>query len=639
MVNIENLIGKVKKYNPRCNNSRIKAAYDFANNAHSGQFRKSGESFIVHPLAVADALTAYKADEDTIIAALLHDVIEDTEHDFKAIQKHFGEDVAFLVEGVTKVKQEFKKMAYTGRKMESMRKLISSIARDHRVLLIKLLDRRHNMQTIHHLSPKKQIKVAHETLDYYVPLAKSISLWDIKAELENMSFKVLKPVQYTQYQKLIKELTREYRGFFLEIKKDILKAFADTNIPIRFDIMILTPYEILELKQRGLDVKRNFFQIMIRTDSEEYCYLALGVIHKLWKPILKYFSDHVAVPKQNHYQALHTSVIGNKGQLLKILIQTEEMYDYSRKSAPFDHDSVCNLKTSLGQIDKNEDSEYYLKSVTEEVFCDFVHFFDYEGNSYKLPKGASLIDFYFYVQELQNKTSTTLGGTFVNDHKVPLNRIIQDDDVIRFRAEKGRHKISPFFLRYAKTSLAKQGIRNVLARINKQEAISEGKKILKSELERTGLQDFEKFSTAEIAEVVRTLGLKNRNDLFEKLGRGTIDSSLVVYSFYALRFNSKPGSPASNKAQYIGMRIINNKNRVGFAKDILDTFQQQNISIQEIKGYSPRNGKLGIVDLKIHERINPAAFRNTILPLCNALEQIDSVSSVLLDFALCKYDI
>jgi guanosine-3',5'-bis(diphosphate) 3'-pyrophosphohydrolase len=638
MSDIETLIEKVKKYNPECNVSRIKSAFEFAKKAHCGQLRKSGEPFMVHPIWVANALIEYKADEDSIIASFLHDVVEDTQLSIDVVRKKFGSNVAFLVNGVTKVKKEVKKLASMDRKKETLRKLISTIARDQRVLLIKLLDRVHNMQTIRFLSQKKQQKIANETLLYSAPRAKRISLWQIKTTLENLCFKVLKPVQYARYQKTIAELAHTHRVFFAEIKKNICKAFALTNIPITVQIYVLSPFEIQKLKQKNIDIRKNFFEIIICTDSVDHCYAAMGVIHKLWKPVLKFFYDFIAVPKDNHYQAIHTSVLGNKGRLLKILIQTNEMNLYSRKSAPFDHDSVHSLKASLLHLDENGSSESYLKSVKDEVFCDHVHFFDYRGNSYKLPQGASMIDLYFHLQERRKKLPHGGVAAIVNDRMMPLKSVIQSDDVINFVSSNGNQKISPFYLRYAKTSVARKRILNSLSHLRRKDAICEGRKIIMSELKRTCLPDLDKFSKREVSGIIRTFEVESPEDFFDKLGRGKIDTGHAVYAFYVQSFMRASHKQPPEDKQYIAVRIFNSRNRVGFVKDIVDVFQRLKINIHEIKGYSPKMEKVGIVDLKFCECASLAGFRDVILPLCNALEQVENVSSVLMDFSSDRHD-
>ncbi|MBU0667972.1 HD domain-containing protein, partial [Patescibacteria group bacterium] len=544
--------------------------------------------------------------------------------------KKFGGNVAFLVDGVTKVRKEFKKAASSAQKTETLRKIISSIAKDQRVLLIKLLDRLHNMRTLIHIPPDKQHKIARETLDFYVPLAKSISLWELKTDLENLCFMNLRPSQYFYYQKLLNSLAHDYREYFPDIEESIYRAFSSTNIPVKVYIVVLTPYEIHELKKKGVDIKKHFFQIVICTDSEEHCYSALGVVHMLWKPVLKYFNDFIAVPKENHYQALHTSVIGIKGHLLMVLIQTMAMNRYSRKSAPFDFNSVYDLKTSLGHLDEKGSSESYLKSVADEVFCRYVHFFDNEGNRYKLPQGSSIIDFFFYLQEQQKIVSVGAIGALVNDRESPLKQIIQKDDVIEFTAGNRDQKVTPFFLRYAKTSLAKRSIKKALSAQKLKDAVSAGKKVLESELKRWGLPMLSEFPAGTVASVIKVLDLDSEIDLYEKAGRGKIDVSRVVYSLFFHYSRNKLQCFSTLKKQFIMMRIINNRNRVGFVKDILYTFQKFNFSIHEIKGYSPQIAKPGIVELKIRESLTLATFRDIILPLCNALEQVDSVASVQL---------
>lgn len=628
-MNVKTIIEKIKKYNPRCNEARIRKAFEFADRAHKGQIRKSGEPFIIHPLCVANDLADYGADEDTIIASLLHDVPEDTSFDLNQIQKLFGKNVAFLVNGVTKIRKELTKMANARRKMEILRKFICSVAKDQRVLLIKLLDRRHNMRTIHHLPPEKQIKKARETLYYYVPLAKSISLWDIKSDLENMSFRILKPQMYARYEKLIRELSLAHKKNLNNIRKEIIKAFGPLKIPARVEISLLTPYEIHELKMKKMDAAKHFFRIMIITDTRENCYASLGIVHSLYKPVLKYFDDYIAIPKENRYQALHTTVIHRKGQMCMIQIQTDEMHKFSRISAPFDTVATDNLKNSLCNLDESVSSESYLKKLKEEVFSRQVLFFDYRGNSYKLPQGASVLDF-FYQTRNPNIPPSHVYAAMVNDKKTPLKKLIQTDDIIEFLTGNGHTYASPLMLRYAKTSLAQRKIKNELASLTIKEAIREGEKLLKDELWRLGMPEMGKFGDRIMRAVVKKLKLCGADELFEKTGRGQMEAGKVAFAFYLQ--NKKRLLLPDTKQHNIAMRILNDKNRVGFVKDILDTFQKHNINIQEIKGYSPRRGKLGIVDLKLYEQISESVLEKKILPLLNALEQVDSVSSVILDF-------
>jgi guanosine-3',5'-bis(diphosphate) 3'-pyrophosphohydrolase len=622
-VSIDELINAVRHYRPACDSAGIRKAYDFALNAHQGQLRKSGEPFIIHPLNIAYSLTEYFADDDSIIAALLHDVVEDTEISCPEIEKSFGREVAALVDGVTKVRKEFKRYASSKRKADTLRKFISTVVKDQRVLLIKLLDRRHNMRTISHLPQVKQVKIAKETLYYYVPLAKSISLWEIKTELENLCFSILKPSSYFRHEKVVRALAAANKHYFDAITAKLHDSLKRAGINGQAKTVILTPYEIQELKRKGADVRKHFFKIILTTDSEKDCYLALGMIHKQWKPVLKFFKDFIALPKQNSYQALHTTVIGGNGDLIMIVIQTRDMYRYSMMSAPYDNDYASNLKASLSHIDLRENSENYLNCVKNEALCEHVHCFDDDGNTYRLPKGASLIDFFHYLKEYKPGMPVKRVVAAVNGKKSPLRRIIRDDDVISFAEGSNGPAVHPLLLRYAKTSRAKCAIRNSLKKISTSDAVRYGQKILRGEFSRAGLPSIDKETLLNLS---KKLNFSSLNDFFEQTGRGGTDISRVL----PMMCSRLPDIKDLPRKRVMTVVVTNNRNRVGFVKNVLATFQKLNISISEIKGYSPRHQRHGIVEIKIREALTPKSFREVILPLCNTLEQVESVDSVKL---------
>lgn len=644
MITIDKVINRAKGHIPSLDTKRVKEAYLVAKDAHQDQVRKSGEPFIIHPLEVADSLLKYNVDEDTFIAALLHDVIEDSHYEYSYIKKKFGQNVAFLVDGVTKLDQKLSKKLPMELKVETLRKIFSSIAKDQRVLLIKLLDRLHNLQTIGHLSVEKQSRIAEETMDFYVPLAKIISFWDIKTELENLCFQVLHPRLYKRFTALTEELLEVHGDFLNEAKEEVLSILNYENISAEVNIDIFPPYTLYQLRTKGHELENKFFHLNICTKNEDDCYLALRAIHKRWKPISNSFKDYIAIPKEKLYQALHTSVIDKQGKILKIVIQTREMRQFARIGAQqfesetkvLEHEEVDNLKTSINELNEIcQTTDHFIDSLKNEVFCDYINFFDDKGDAHKLPKGSSILDFFFYTLSQQTgkkKTMKLPSRAIVNGKKVSLKSLIEKDNVIKLVYNGKKTAFSPLMLRYVKTNFAKHVIKKELHKLSKEQAIKEGEKLLQDDLTRMNLGFLEHYESARLKDIIKDLKIRSYKSLMEKMGRGEINNAEVLFYFYKHFVLSRFNTELDLKMEHdILIRVYSDEARIGFVNDILQKFRSLQIGIMEIKGYSPKSSQQGVVDILIQSSISKEGFSKLIVPLGNTLEQILGVSNVKFD--------
>jgi len=471
---INQVINNFKKNNPKADTTMIQLAYDFAIKAHSGQKRKSGEPYIQHCLHTAFVLVQIKADMETIIAGLLHDIPEDTEFTLADIEKNFGKEAADLVEGITKLS----KIKYRGieRYRESLRKMFLAMAQDLRVILIKFADRLHNLRTLESLPLEKRQRIARETLEIYAPIAGLLGIWRLKWQMEDICFKHLYPEDYKKLAYKYEVEKKLEHNQYIQKTKNILGAkLKEAKIPFHITSRFKHLYSIylkLQKKDRKFDEIYDVFALRIIVPDIADCYKTLGIIHSLWRPNPGRFKDYIAVPKPNGYQALHTTVYGPEGKSTEFQIRTKEMDDGAKYgiAAHWSYKMVDSQKSDLKKqptwvkevlhIQKEtEDTSDFIKQIKFDVFHDRIFIFTPKGDVFDLPEGSTPIDFAYYVHsDIGNKAV----GAMVNDKIAPLDIELKNGDLVEITTEKKRKGPNRDWLKFVKTATARTKIKQNL---------------------------------------------------------------------------------------------------------------------------------------------------------------------------------
>lgn len=537
------LLGRVRSVHPDADLEFIAHAYRFAEFVHEDQLRLTGEPYITHPFNVALIVTDLGLDEASIAAALLHDTVEDTEVEMPTIQQEFGSDVAQLVEGVTKLKRlQF----YTEwqRQTENLRKVLVAMAQDVRVILIKLSDRLHNLRTSEKLPEEKRKATAIETLQVFAPIAHRLGVWRLKWELEDLAFKLLDPATYRKIAQQV-EKTREERVHLIEQAiQMVTQAFFENGIEATVQGRPKHLFSIYQKMQReGIDIDRVYDLIALRviTQTEAECYLALGIVHKLWAPIPGMFTDYIAKPKPNGYQSLHTKVVGPGGEVMEVQIRTQKMHRNSeygvaahfrykegqedvRKSDPLDKALSWLREVSEMHADMRDASEF-TRSVLGELFRDQVFVFTPKGDVIDLPKGATPIDFAYRIH-------THIGhrciGAKVNAKLMPLDYALQTGDVVEILTSKHPKGPSPDWLRFVKTPLARNRIKRYLKEQAYEENLARGMEVLRQALEKVGVDFSEVLGSGKLEELATLYQLSSANDLLAAIGYGSVSVQSVL---------------------------------------------------------------------------------------------------------------
>lgn len=471
---INQIIDNFKENNPKADATMIQLAYDFAVKAHTGQKRKSGEPYIQHCLHTAFVLVKIKADLETVIAGLLHDIPEDTELTLTDIEKNFGREVADLVEGITKLS----KIKYRGieRYRESLRKMFLAMAKDLRVILIKFADRLHNLRTLESLPLEKRQRIARETLEIYAPIAGLLGIWRLKWQMEDICFKHLYPEDYKKLAyKYEVEKKLEHNQYIQKVKNILGAKLREAKIPFNVISRFKHLYSIflkLQKKDRKFDEIYDVFALRIIVPDIADCYKTLGIIHSLWRPNPERFKDYIAVPKPNGYKGLHTTVYGPEGKSTEFQIRTEEMDNVAKYgiAAHWSYKMSAGQKNDLKKqpvwvkevlhIQKEtEDTSDFIKQIKFDVFHDRIFIFTPKGDVFDLPEGSTPIDFAYYVHsDIGNQAV----GAMVNDKIAPLDVELKNGDLVEIITEKKRKGPSRDWLKFVKTATARNKIKQNL---------------------------------------------------------------------------------------------------------------------------------------------------------------------------------
>jgi GTP diphosphokinase / guanosine-3',5'-bis(diphosphate) 3'-diphosphatase len=544
---VEELIAQVGTYKPDVDRELLWRAFRFAAAAHEGQQRRSGEDFIIHPLGAAKVLAGLRLDEATIAAALLHDVVEDTEVTIDDVRSEFGDEIAQLVEGVTKLTRiQFQSREHA--EAENYRKMIVAMAEDVRVILIKLSDRLHNMRTIEYLGKQKQVQKAKEVLEVYAPLAHRLGIHAIKWELEDLSFQTLHPRKYEEIKAMVAERRADREEHVREASM-VLKAELDkVDIPAEISGRAKHFYSIYDkMARKGREFNEIYDLTAMRVLPERSgdegtrdCYGALGLIHSLWKPMPGRFKDFIAMPKLNHYRALHTTVIGPQGRPLEIQVRTREMHEtaeygiaahwmYKRskargKAGP-NEEWLTWVKQLMDWQAEEADPREFMKTFRMDVFDEEVHVFTPKGEVKTLPAGSTPIDFAYAVHtDVGHRTV----GSKVNGRIVPLHYKLRNGDFVEILTSKSGRGPSRDWISLAASSRARNKIRQWFSRETREETEQKGRESLEHALKAQNLPYKKLQGSAVLAQVIREYGFKKAEDFYLALGSGKLQSGQIV---------------------------------------------------------------------------------------------------------------
>ena len=561
---IDDLINKFKTYNDNKEDiDLIKRAYDYAYKKHFGQKRISGDDYILHPLNVALILTEINADAPCMAAALLHDTIEDCDSSKEEIEKLFGKEVALLVDGVTKINR----LNFTSDSEASaayQRKILVGLSEDVRVIIIKLADRLHNMRTISVLSEEKQKRKAKETLEILTPVAHRLGIYKIKSELEDFSLRYLKPEAYFDIVEKLNQKKTERDDMVKEMMDEVSSLLTEHGIPHEIKGRSKSIYSIYNKLSKGKSFNDiyDILAMRIYVDTEEECYLVLGLIHSKYKPVPKRFKDYIAMPKTNLYQSLHTTVFGLDGELFEIQIRTYEMdkiAEYGIASHwSYKENKDANLKDAMEEklqifrsiIELNEDtpnSEEFITSVKNDILTDdVIYVYTPKGDVIELPKGSTPVDFAYKVH---SEVGDRIVGAIVNDVIVPLDYKLNTGDIIKVNTSKAS-KPSKDWLKFVATTGAKNKIRAYYSRLEKDENIEKGSDIFEEALRKEDITPSEFLTNKNIDIILNELKLNNIDDLYMFIALGKYTPQSIIKIIYKEEENKEDPAKKINEEKH-----------------------------------------------------------------------------------------
>lgn len=535
----DHLIETVKSYNPSAGFDQIRAAYEYAAAHHAGQNRKDGSPFITHPLAVAQIVAEeLHLDTESIVAALLHDTIEDTDATHEEISKLFSPTVADLVEGVSKLTR----VHYTSKEeeqMENLRKMLMAMAKDIRVILIKISDRLHNMRTMEYQTPEKQKQKSFETMEIYAPIAHRLGMQRMKWELEDLSLKYLDPVGYREIIEALDEKAAEYDGFMSAIHDQITTRLREAGIDATVQARMKHPYSIyrkMYTQNKSLDDVFDLFAFRVIVDTVADCYNVLGLIHDLYKPILGRFKDYIGTPKPNMYQSLHTTVIGADGIPFEVQIRTEEMHEIAEYGVAAHWKYKQGISGNAGEHNyewvrrllenqENTDAEEFVHTLKVDMFADEVFVFSPRGDVTNLPAGATPIDFAYSIHSAIGNRMT---GAKVNGRIAPLDYQLKNGDIVEILTSKNAHGPSRDWLKIAKSSEARSKIRQWFKKERREENIINGRISFEAELKHLGIPMSDVLGTDIEAALLKKTSFGSMDEMYAAIGYGGFSAQKAV---------------------------------------------------------------------------------------------------------------
>ncbi|MDO4545383.1 MAG: bifunctional (p)ppGpp synthetase/guanosine-3',5'-bis(diphosphate) 3'-pyrophosphohydrolase [Bacillota bacterium] len=560
----------ILEFNPNYNIDLIAKAYDIAEEMHRGQLRKSGEPYLIHPMAVAEILADLGMDEETIIAGLLHDVVEDTPYTEEELIKDFGEETGLLVDGVTKL-GSLKFESKEERQAENLRKMFLAMSKDIRVLIIKLSDRLHNLRTINYMTHDKIIEKCRETLDIYAPLAARLGIYAMKMELEDIALKFLDPEAYYDLAEQVSERKGEREDAINGVVKDI-KASLD-EIDIKYEIYgrskhFYSIYKKMQYQHKSLDEIFDLMAVRVIVETVRDCYAVLGMVHTMWTPIPGRFKDYIAMPKPNMYQSLHTTVIGETGKPFEIQIRTYEMHriaEYGiaahwkyKEGVESDKEEVklSWLRQALEwQKDVNDPKEF-MESLKMDLFSSQVFVFTPQGDVIELPAGSTPLDFAF---KIHSDVGCKCVGAKVNGKMVTIDHKLENGNIIEIVTSPNSAGPSIDWLKIAKSSSARNKIRQWLKKENKTDAIDKGKDMIDRYIRKKGMDPRTLLKNTYINRAAKELNYKNSDDLYTQLSNGGMIQSKVMNLLLSYENEDKEAEERKEKSLLDDLTEISEK--------------------------------------------------------------------------------
>ncbi|THH35056.1 bifunctional (p)ppGpp synthetase/guanosine-3',5'-bis(diphosphate) 3'-pyrophosphohydrolase [Aliishimia ponticola] len=624
----DDLIELVRAYNPKTNADLIREAYEFGEQMHEGQFRQSGEPYFTHPVEVAAILTEQRLDDATIITALLHDTIEDTKANYAIVAEKFGDEIARLVDGVTKL-TNLQLSSVETKQAENFRKLFIAMSRDLRVILVKLADRLHNMRTIKSMRVEKQGQKARETMDIYAPLAGRMGMQWMREELEDLAFKVLNPEGRASIMRRFLTLQKESGDVIQRITKDMVKVLGKAGIEADVIGRAKKPYSIwrkMQEKEMGFSRLSDIYGFRVITQSEEDCYRTLGAIHQRWRAVPGRFKDYISQPKSNGYRSIHTTVLGRDGKRVEVQIRTQLMHevaesgvaahwsyrDGQRAENDFAVDPAKWISQLTEQFDGDEDHEDFLEAVKLEMYSDKVFCFTPKGEVIKLPRGATPIDFAFAIH---TRIGTACVGAKVDHMRVPLWTRLKNGQSVEIITAEGQSPQATW-LDIAVTGKAKSAIRRSLRQQDRDQFVKLGR-----ELARSAFGHVRKRVTEKVLDTAaRTLRLSSGEEVLARLGSSELTGQQVVQAVYP-ELTPPEGEKVDTRRAVIGLSPGQRFDRAPCCKPLPGerivgiTFRGKGVVVHSIDcarmtEYEDQPERW--VDLRWHEGSHPAVYDSVL---------------------------
>ncbi len=647
---LEAIMKNVKKYLPDFNKSKFLEAYEFALKAHKGQFRKDNRTpYILHPLKATQILTKLHVDEDTLIAAILHDVPEDTEKTLRDIEKQFGKNIAFLVNGITKLSKVYYRHDMAERQIESLKKLLIHSAKDPRVILIKLADRLHNMSTLNNVQPEKRIRIAKETLEIYVPIANLLGIEEIKKQLEDECFKYLFQKEYERIEKILSETKIRQENILNETIKIIKRELSKESL-LNYEIYgreksRYSAFKKSLRKDKPPEELEDLLAIRVVVNDIKECYLVLGIIHSLFKPKPGRFKDYIAVPKSNGYQSLHTVVFGVRGQITEFQIRTQQMHldaQYGIAAHYFYKDSHLNgdfnekhskwAQKILEYQKANYDSENFLEALKIDIFQDRIFTFTPKGDTIDLPRGATAVDFAY---SIHTEVGDNAQKAEVNGQIAPLTTTLKTGDIVNIITADQPTGPSREWLIFTKTNLAKNKIRESLRTNSRRKKLSIGRRLLQKDFDRAGVGILEDAPKRKVRDLIKhyenEFKTRTFDDIFIRIGEGSISPVDVLTRIYPsetiikekkLSIFERVFNKTPVKKKQVSLKI-KAMDRIGAGRDLLAILSDNEINVISLK-IAPRkfqNVFTMILNLEM-ESFEKFSY------LCQQLEQVEEIVEV-----------
>lgn len=621
MIRIEDVIAKVQENRPSADIEIIRRAYLFSALHHRGQTRASGEPYLVHPIEVAALLADMRLDEVSVSTGLLHDVVEDTLVDLETIRSYFGDEIALLVDGLTKI-ANISDLSKEKQQAENVRKMVLAMITDVRVVLIKLADRLHNMRTMQFLKPEKRARISQETLDIYAPIAHRLGMGKMRSELEDLAFQNLHPDEYKRLAKEVDARRPELEAILEKVKSTIVEKLTENEVPfVEIQGRVKRLYSLWKkLKKQKITIGQVYDLIAARiiTENErKYCYLTLSVIHDVWTPVPERFKDWIAIPRDNLYQSLHTSVIGDGGQPFEVQIRTEEMhhiaeegvaahwkYKESSLGKQEEDDALDELRNTVEKLllplvenaEDDDDSEDFIETLKLDLYPKDVYTFTPMGKVIQLPRGATPIDFAYAIHSVVGDTCT---GAKINGRIVPLRSELQNGDVVEILTTQNS-KPSGDWLNHAVTAKARNRIRHWISLEQRTESIEIGRKLLEKEAEKFRITA-KKFvnSDTEMKRIANEYGLGRPEDLFASVGYGkTLPRNVVAKFLGPEKFTELDPENKQETRLKSGMKAV--RKFIGLSEDAIVVKGVDNLLINRAKCCTPLRGEniIGYISLE-----------------------------------------